>query len=77
VCCGLETIPAISTRKPLSLSLVEYSLIIPFSGEFTEAVKDEFTVDFQRFFIKVGGVRYDVKMKYVRTASLGLVFSGQ
>lgn len=34
-------------------------------GEFTEDVKEEVTVDFQRFYVKVGGVRYDVKMKYV------------
>jgi len=37
-----------------------------FSGEFTEKVKEEITVDFQRFFVKIGGVRFDVKMKYVR-----------
>ncbi|KAE9372442.1 putative pyruvate decarboxylase [Stipitochalara longipes BDJ] len=36
----------------------------PCSGEFTERVKEEVTIDFQRFFIKIGGVRYDVKMKY-------------
>ena len=35
-----------------------------FSGEFTEEIKEEVTVDFQRFFVKIGGVRFDVKMKY-------------
>jgi pyruvate decarboxylase len=28
-------------------------------------VKEEVTIDFQRFFIKIGGIRFDVKMKYV------------
>jgi pyruvate decarboxylase len=28
-------------------------------------VKEEATIDFQRFYIKIGGVRYDIKMKYV------------
>jgi len=41
-----------------------------FSGEFTEQVKEEVTIDFQRFFIKIGGVRYDVKMKYVSPNNL-------
>jgi len=40
------------------------------TGEFTEQVKEEVTIDFQRFFIKIGGVRYDVKMKYVLEALL-------
>jgi pyruvate decarboxylase len=34
-------------------------------GEFTEQVKDEVIVDFQRFYVKIGGVRFDAKMKYV------------
>jgi hypothetical protein len=39
------------------------------SGEFTESVKDEAVVDFQRFYIKVGGMRFDAKMKYVSARS--------
>ena len=77
VCCGLGTIPAISTRKLGCLLIFECTLIGVFSGEFTEAVKDEVTIDFQRFFIKIGGVRFDVKMKYVRSASPDLLFPGR
>ncbi|KAE8448985.1 hypothetical protein EG329_008573 [Mollisiaceae sp. DMI_Dod_QoI] len=40
------------------------------TGEFSEAIKEEAIVDFQRFYVKVGGVRYDVKMKYVLQALL-------
>ena len=40
-----------------------------FRGEFTEDVKDEVVVDFQRFYIKIGGMRFDVKMKYVSILS--------
>ena len=40
-----------------------------FRGEFTEDVKDEVVVDFQRFYIKIGGMRFDVKMKYVSVLS--------
>ncbi|KAN0110591.1 putative pyruvate decarboxylase [Hyaloscypha variabilis] len=40
------------------------------TGEFTERVTEEVTIDFQRFFIKIGGVRHDVKMKYVLEALL-------
>lgn len=36
-----------------------------FSGEFTENVKGEVIVDFQRFYVRIGGVRFDTKMKYV------------
>ncbi|TVY83891.1 Pyruvate decarboxylase [Lachnellula suecica] len=39
-----------------------------YSGEFTEKINENTTVDFQRFFVKVGGVRFDVKMKYVLDA---------
>jgi pyruvate decarboxylase len=42
----------------------------PHSGEFTEKIREEITVDFQRFFVKIGGVRFDVKMKYVRFTKL-------
>jgi len=38
------------------------------SGEFTENIKEEVTVDFQRFFVKIGGVRFDVKMKHVSSS---------
>jgi pyruvate decarboxylase len=41
-----------------------------YSGEFTEKIREEITVDFQRFFVKIGGVRFDVKMKYVRSTKL-------
>lgn len=41
-----------------------------YSGEFTEKIREEITVDFQRFFVKIGGVRFDVKMKYVRFTKL-------
>ncbi|KUJ13706.1 putative pyruvate decarboxylase [Mollisia scopiformis] len=40
------------------------------TGEFTEQVKEEAVVDFQRFYVKFAGVRYDVKMKYVLEALL-------
>ena len=40
------------------------------TGEFTTNVATEVTVDFQRFFIKVGTKQYDLKMKYVLQALL-------
>ncbi|KAF2811336.1 DHS-like NAD/FAD-binding domain-containing protein [Mytilinidion resinicola] len=35
------------------------------TGEFTTDVKEEITIDFQRFSVKVGEVKYNVAMKYV------------